>query len=252
MGEKEEIYETEPAPKKGAMPFLEHIEELRRRLIKSFLAVIIAAAVAFVFAERLYKFVTLPLGDVKLHFTEITGSFMAYFKIAIYAGLIVASPYILYQLWRFVSPGLHLKEKRAVFPLVISSTILFLTGAAFCFFVVLPFAIQFLVSYAEGEMIPIITVSSYISFAGMMLLGFGLSFELPVVGYVLGRIGVVNARSLSKGRAYAVIAILVVAAILTPTPDIFNQLLMAVPLYLLYEVTIIVVKLTGKKKEIQG
>ena len=101
-------------------------------------------------------------------------------------------------------------------------------------------------------MIPIITVSSYISFAGMMLLGFGLSFELPVVGYVLGRIGVVNARSLSKGRAYAVIVILVVAAILTPTPDIFNQLLMAVPLYLLYEVTIIVVRLTGKKKEIQG
>ena len=130
------------------------------------------------------------------------------------------------------------------------STILFLAGAAFCFFLVLPFAIKFLVGYGEGEMIPIITASNYISFAGMMMLAFGLSFELPIIGFFLGKIGLISARALSKARPYAIVVILFVAAILTPTPDIFTQLLLAVPLYILYEATIIIIRMTGRKKEI--
>jgi sec-independent protein translocase protein TatC len=247
MADTNEIYEP-AAKKKGEMSFLDHIEELRRRLLKSIAAVGIMTVLAFIFSEKIFKYVTLPLGDIKLHFTEITGSFMAYFKISIYAGIVAASPIVLYQIWRFVAPGLYAKEKKAVFPLVFFSTILFLAGASFCFFVVLPYAIEFLVNYGGGELIPIITISSYITFAGMMMLGFGLSFELPVVGYVLGKTGIISHKTLSKGRPYAVVAILIVAAIITPTPDVVNQMLLAVPLYILFEVTILVMRLTGKDR----
>jgi len=231
------------------MPFLAHVEELRWRLIKSIIAVAVMTIIALIFSDRLYKWVTWPLGDIKLHFTEITGSFVAYLKIAFYMGIIAATPVISYQLWQFVAPGLYRKEKRVFMPIVTISTVLFLAGASFCFFVVLPYALQFLIGFSGGEMIPIVTVSSYISFAGMMLLAFGLTFEMPVIGYLLGRLGIISARLLSKGRTYAVVIILVVAAFLTPTPDVFNQLLLAVPMYLLYEVTIIVVRMTSKEKQ---
>ena len=243
---------AQPKKKMSDMPFLEHIEELRWRLIKSIIAVTVAAVVAFIFAEEIYKFVVYPLGDIKLHFTEITGSFYAYLKIAFYTGIMAASPVVLYQLWKFVAPGLYAKEKKVILPLVFCSTVLFLVGAAFCFYLVLPFAIKFLVGYGEGEMTPIITVNSYISFAGMMILAFGLCFQLPVIGYFFGKIGLLSARALSKARPYAVVIILVAAAVLTPTPDVFSQLLLAVPLYLLYELTIVIVKFTGKKKEAES
>jgi len=250
MEKNPDSYDTAPPRKKGGdMPFLEHIEELRWRLIKAVIAVIVAAVVAFIFAEEIYKFIVYPLGDIKLHFTEITGSFYAYLKIAFYTGILGASPVVLYQLWKFIAPGLYSKEKKVILPLVFSSTILFLIGAAFCFYLVLPFAIKFLVGYGAGEMIPIITVNSYISFTGMMILAFGLSFQLPVIGYFFGKIGLLSDRALAKGRPYAVVIILVVAAVLTPTPDIFTQLLLAVPLYFLYELTIMLIKFTGKKKE---
>jgi sec-independent protein translocase protein TatC len=248
MADEKDIIEPEKR-KRGEMPLLEHIEELRKRLIKAILAVIATSAIAFIYAEELYKLATWPLGDIKLHFTEITGSFFAYFKIALYAGLVAALPIVFYQLWKFAAPGLYPKEKKMILPLVGASTILFLLGAGFCFFFVLPFAIKFLVNYGDGEMIPIITVSSYISFAGMLMLAFGFSFELPVVGYFLGRVGVISAKTLSRIRPYAVIVILFVAAVLTPTPDAFTQLLLAIPLYLLYEMTILIVRATGKKKD---
>jgi sec-independent protein translocase protein TatC len=245
-----EPYDTPPEPKKKAeMPFLEHLEELRWRLIKSALAIVAMAVVAFVFAEEIYHFITAPLGDIKLHYTDITGSFGAYMRIAIYAGIVGALPIILYQIWKFVAPGLYAKEKKVILTLVFISTLLFLIGASFCFYLVLPFAIKFLVGYGEGEMIPIITITSYISFAGMMLLAFGLSFELPVVGYFFGRIGLLSAKTLQKARPYSIVIILLVAGILTPTPDVFSQLLLAVPLYFLYELTIIIVKMTGRKRE---
>ncbi|SYZ73613.1 Sec-independent protein translocase protein TatC [Candidatus Zixiibacteriota bacterium] len=248
MDEEEQLIDSAPR-KKGEMPFLEHLEELRRRLIKSILAVAVTTIIAFYFSEHIFKFAIRPLGGVKLHFTEVTGSFMAYLKISIYTGIVAALPIVFYQIWKFVAPGLYPKEKRMVSPLVLISVLLFLAGASFCFFVVLPFAIEFLVNFAQGEMTPIITVSSYVSFAGFMLLAFGLSFELPIVGYFLGRVGVISAHTLNRGRAYAIVLIVAFAGIVTPTPDIFNQLLLAVPMYILYEVTIIVVRVTARKKE---
>ncbi len=248
---EEEI--DKPAEKKKAqMPFLEHIEELRWRILKSLVAVVVMTAIAFYFSDKLYKAVTWPLGDVKLHFTEIAGSFSAYFRIALYAGIVGALPVIFYQIWKFVGPGLYFKEKKVIIPLVVASTILFLAGGTFCFFLALPFAIKFLVGYGEGEMIPIITVSNYISFAGMLILAFGLSFELPIIGFFLGKIGLISAKALGKARPYAIVIILFVAAILTPTPDVFTQLLLAVPLYILYEATIIIIRMTGRKREISG
>jgi sec-independent protein translocase protein TatC len=235
-------------PKKGDMPFLDHIEELRWRLIKIILAVAIMAVISFIFADDIFKFLIMPLGKTKLHFTEVTGSFYAYLKVSFYCGLFAAFPFVLYQLWKFIAPGLYPKEKHAIVPMVFFSTVLFLTGVSFCFFVVLPFALTFLIGYGGDVMIPIITVSSYVSFAGLLLLAFGLTFQLPVVGYFLGRIGLISSRILGKGRPYAIVIILIVAGVLTPTPDVFTQLLLAVPLYLLYEATIILVKFTGKKR----
>ncbi len=230
------------------MPFLDHVEELRWRIIKSILAVAVMGIIAFAFAGHIYKFATIPLGDVKLHFTEVTGSFYAYLKISFYTGIFAALPIVFYQLWKFIAPGLYKTEKQYVLPMVAASTILFLIGAAFCFLVVLPFAIQFLISYGQEVMTPIITVSSYVSFAGLLLIAFGLAFQLPVVGYFLGKIGIATPKRLGKGRPYAVIVFLIGAAVLSP-PDIFTQILLAGPLYLLYEITIIIVRITGKKTE---
>jgi len=228
------------------MPFLDHIEELRWRLLKIILTVAVMGLISFAFADYIFRFIIHPLGDIQLHFTEVTGSFYAYLKVSFYTGIFLASPIIFYQLWRFIGPGLYSTEKKMIIPIVFFSTLLFLVGAGFCFYVVLPFAIRFLTGYGDQLLTPIITVSSYISFAGLLLIAFGLAFQLPILGYFLGKIGLATPRRLSKGRPYAVIAFLVLAAVLSP-PDVFTQLLLAGPLYLLYEITIIIVKLTGKK-----
>jgi sec-independent protein translocase protein TatC len=244
----EYIEEGSEESRKGSMPFLDHIEEFRWRLIKSIIAVAVMGLISFGFADYVFKFITMPLGDVKLHFTEITGSFYAYLKVSFFSGLFAASPIVLYQLWKFIGPGLYPREKRAILPMVFFSTLLFLTGAGFCFYVVLPFALKFLISYGEGVMTPIITVSSYVSFAGLMLVAFGAAFQLPVIGYFLGSIGLISGRFLSKGRPYAVVAVLITGAVLSP-PDVFTQVLLAGPLYLLYELTIIIVKLTARRED---
>lgn len=245
---KEESAKEEPkkGKKKGEMPFLDHLEEFRWRLIKGLIAIAVLAIASFVFADYVFKFLTMPLGGVKLHFTEITGSFYAYLKISFFTGLFLALPIIFYQLWKFIAPGLYPTEKKIVVPMVLFSTILFVGGAAFCFFVVLPLAVSFLVNYGEDIMNPIITVSSYISFVSLLIISFGVAFQLPVIGLFLGKAGIISGRWLSKARPYAVVLFLIGAAIITP-PDVFTQLLLAGPMYLLFELTIILVKITAKK-----
>jgi sec-independent protein translocase protein TatC len=240
--------EPEFSPKKGEMPFLSHMEELRWCIIKSLAAVFIAGMVSFIFADHTLRFLIFPLGETKLHFTDITGSFYAYLKVSFFCGIVASSPIIIYQVWKFIAPGLYARERKVVVPLVSVSSFLFLIGAAFSFFVVLPLAISFLVGYGEGLLTPIITVSSYISFAGFSLLGFGLAFQLPIVGYFMARLGLITAAKLSHARPYALVVMLAAAAILTP-PDVFTQLLLAGPLYLLYEVTIVIVRITSRKRE---
>lgn len=229
-----------------SMPFLNHLEELRWRLLKSFLAIILASAAAFYFSDQILSFLIVPLGDTKLYVTEVTGSFYAYLKLSIFSGLVFGSPIVFYQLWAFVSPGLYREEKMMILPLVTISTVLFAGGAAFCYYTVLPFALKFLIGFSGDLLSPIITVGSYITFSGMMLLSFGICFQLPVAAYFLGKVGLITAGLMRKGRRYAIILILIFGAILTP-PDMATQLMLALPLYVLYEISIIIVKITGRK-----
>jgi len=221
------------------MPFLEHLEELRRRLIKSMLAIVIGAAVGLYFQDRIMVFIQQPLQGTTLYNMEVAGEFYAYLKVSLFAGIFAALPVVFYQLWGFVSPGLYKREKRMVLPMVAISTLLFLMGAAFCFYIMLPFALQYLIGYGEGTITTLVSIGSYLSFAGFLMLAFGLAFQLPIISYFLARMGIVNARMLSKGRRYAVVILLVVAAILTP-PDVFTQIMLFVPMQVLYEVSILV------------
>ncbi|MFH2048299.1 MAG: twin-arginine translocase subunit TatC [bacterium] len=247
------IEEKEEESKTKAMGFIDHLEELRRRLLKAAITIVIFSAVAFYFADKLVQFIRIPLGDeIKLYNIQVTGAFYAYMKIAIITGIIVSLPVVFYQMWAFIAPGLYKREKLTILPLVIISTILFLIGAAFCYIMVLPLAFEFLMSFSEGQVINNITIGSYISFVGMMLVAFGCGFQLPIIAYFLGRMGIITSSMLSKARRYAVVGILVAAAIITP-PDVFTQVLLAFPLYILYEISILVVKLTGRreKKELE-
>lgn len=238
----------EPPRPAGEMPFLEHIEELRRRLLKSLLAVIVLAGASFYFSDEIVAFFIAPLGGVKLHVTEVTGSFSAYLKISLIAGIIAALPYIFYQLWAFVAPGLYEHEKRWVIPFILIATVLFLAGAGFCYYFVLPFALAFLIGFSGDLLSPIITVNSYISFSSMLLLAFGFSFEMPIIAFLLGKLGVITSGFLARGRRIAIVLILIASAVLTPTPDVVTQLLLAVPMYLLYETSIVVVRMTGRRR----
>ncbi len=244
------VDQTEESPEKGSisMPFLDHLDQLRSRLLKSLLAVVVCALAAFYFSDELFRLIVMPLGDVKLHVTEVTGSFYAYMKVSLIAGILAALPVVFYQLWSFVGPGLYPDEKRLVFPMVAISTVLFVIGAGFCWLIVLPMSLDFLIGFSDDLLEPIITVSSYITFAGMLLMAFGFGFEMPVLAYFLGKVGVLSSRFMAKGRRYAVVIILITAAILTPTPDVFTQLMLAGPLYLLYEISILLVKAIEAKK----
>lgn len=236
-------------PTEKPMPFLEHLEELRRRLLKSIVAVILFAVAGFYFSDKIMTILMIPLGnEVKLYNIEVTGTFYAYLKVALITGFVVAAPVVFYQLWMFISPGLYKREKLFIVPVVLISTILFAGGGVFCFYTVLPIALKFLIGFS-GELIQDnITIGSYINFVGLLLIAFGFGFQLPLMNYFLAKIGLINADFLARGRRYAIIIILVVGAVITP-PDVFTQVLLAGPLYLLYEISIIVVRFTQKKQE---
>lgn len=233
-------------PPEKEMSFLEHLEELRSRLIKSVVVIIAMAVVVYFFSEKLIDFFTAPLPQV--YYMAPTEAFMVRIKLSLIGGAVLAIPVVFYHLWMFIGPGLLKSEARIVIPIVISATIFFLIGAALCFFVMLPVAIKFMLGFSTPKLQPLISIDNYIGFAGMLILAFGLVFELPVASFILGRMGIINARMLSKGRRYAVVVILIASAILTPTPDAFNQLLLAGPMYVLYEISIIVVWFTGRKR----
>ena len=235
----------------SGMSFIDHLEELRKRLLKSAIAVVILSAIAFYFAEKLVAFIKIPLGDeIELYNIQVTGAFYAYLKIAIVTGVIAALPIIFYQMWSFIAPGLFKKERLTIIPLVFVSTLLFLVGATFCYLMVLPLAFDFLMNFSEGMVVNNITIGSYISFVGLLLVAFGCGFQLPIIAYFLGRMGIVTSLMLGKARRYAIVGILIAGAIITP-PDVFTQFLLALPLYILYEISIIVVKLTGRREKVK-
>ncbi len=234
-------------PDDAKMSFFDHLTELRSRIIWSLGAAAGGLVIALYFTGPIMKFLGHYLKTEPV-FTSPTEAFWTYMKVAMIAGLFIAMPAVLWNVWAFVAPGLHKHERKYAAPFVVIGSVLFLLGGAFALFVVIPFAIQFLVHFGQQQGLkPMITISSYIDFIIKFTLAFGLVFELPVVITLLSMLGIVTPQFLSKNRKYAILINFIIAAVLTPTPDALNQTLMAGPLCLLYEVGIIAARIFGKR-----
>ena len=233
------------------MPFISHLEELRKRLIICAVATGVGFAVSYGFSRYLFAFLVEPLravlpeGDT-LIFTNLPEMFFVYLKIGFLAGALLASPVIFYQLWRFIAPGLYPNEKKYAFPFVFCSCLLFMGGAVFGYSVVFPFGFKFFVSFNTEYVKALPAVNQYFSFSVKLLLAFGVIFEMPIVILFLSKIGLVNYGMLRRKRKYAILIIFVGAAILTP-PDVITQIMMAGPMIVLFEVSILLAKWFGKK-----
>jgi sec-independent protein translocase protein TatC len=225
-----------------------HLEELRRRLIFCTVAVLGAAVLGFAFVDKLRWILTRPAGNLELVFISPPEALMANFRLAFIAGLILAMPFVLYQFMAFVLPALYKHEKKVIIPVVFMMVLFFFLGAAFAYFIAFPLTIRFLMKFSSDAVSPMFTISKYLTFATTFIFAFGLVFQMPLVFYALGRLRVVNARFLRTYRKHALLLVLVISALLTP-PDVLSQLMMAVPLMLLYELGIMLVVLSQGKAE---
>jgi sec-independent protein translocase protein TatC len=235
-------------------PLLEHLIELRTRLLWSVLAIVLAFFLCFAFARPLFAILVQPLvaaGQDRVIFTAVFEAFFVQVRVAFFGALMLAFPVIATQGWRFVAPGLYRQEKAALLPFLVATPILFTLGASFAYFVAVPVALRFLLGF-EGQLggvtqeaLP--SVGQYLSFIMQFLFAFGASFLLPVLLMLLERAGLLSLDQLIRGRRYAIVAAFVVAAIFTP-PDIVSQLLLAVPLCILYELSIVAIRLTGRRR----
>jgi sec-independent protein translocase protein TatC len=234
------------------LPLTAHLQELRKRLVLSFIAIGIGFLVCYALKESLFDILASPLIDKvmpsggSLIFTSVAEAFFTYMKVAFIAGLILASPFVLYQIWAFVAPGLYQKEKKYVIPFVLGGSLSFAIGVLFGYYVAVPIVFSFLIGYATDFIKPMPSMKEYLSFTVKFLLAFGLVFEFPVVLVLLSKIGVINAKILARQRKYAILLIFIFAAVMTP-PDLISQVLMALPLMGLYELSILLSKLFGKK-----
>jgi len=234
------------------LPFTDHLEELRSRLIVCFAAVGIGFVISYGFKEKLFDILVAPLKSVmqtgdKLIFTALPEAFFTYLKVAFLTGFLLAAPIIIYEFWMFVAPGLYRKERRILIPIVILSSFFFLGGALFGYFVVFPWGFKFFLGFATDIIRPLPSMREYLSFASKLLIAFGLAFELPIVITFMARIGLVTVPFLKKNRKYALLLFFVGAAILTP-PDVVTQIMMACPLMALYELSILGARIFGKEK----
>ena len=230
------------------MTFWEHLDELRRRIWYVLLAALVAAVVCFCFKDQLFAVVMYPKPEsMKLINVELTQQFLTHMRVALWGGLLVVSPYILYQLFSFVAPGLYSTERRLALRAVGGGYMLFLLGVALNYFVIFPFTVRFLGGYQVSEEVAnTITLSSYIAVLGVMSLVMGVVFELPVLCWLLAKIGVLKADFMKRYRRHAIVVILIIGAIITPTGDPITLSLVAVPIYLLWEVSILIVKHTER------
>ena len=233
------------------MPLLGHLEELRSRLIKAFLAISIALIPTYWFASELFAFLTQPLqatgSTTTLIGTSPTEAFFTKLKVSFIAALFLASPVVFFQIWQFIAPGLHAHERRYVLPFVFFATCFFALGAGFCYAIVLPVGYAFFIEQYESIGVQAtLRISEYLTFTSRMLLAFGVTFELPVMTFFFARVGLVTYKTLLSAYRYAIVVIFIVAAVLTPSPDVASQLLMAGPLLVLYTLSIGVAYVFGK------
>jgi sec-independent protein translocase protein TatC len=231
------------------MSFLEHLGELRVRIVRALIALLVGTVIGLPFSQRTVDWLARPVTrlNYSLVFTAPAEAFWVQMKVGLIVGLFIAAPAILWQVWAFIAPGLHTHEKKYAAPFVIIGSLLFLGGGAFSLFVVTPYAIQFLLSYARPGLTPMITLQNHVDFLLKFTLAFGAVFELPLALTLLARMGVVTAKMLAKNRKYAILGAFIAGAVLTPTPDAFNQTLMAGPLILLYEVGIVCARVFGRR-----
>jgi len=250
------------------MSFVSHLEELRKRIVVSLIAISTGFVLTFSYSETILRILKRPLTTdlvfhrgypfvrsvsrpgppVDLIFLAPAEAFWMHMKVAFLTGLLLVLPVVLHQIWKFIAPGLLPREKRYALPFVVLGTIFFVFGLLFCFYFVLPFALKFLLTYKTENLKPMISIGNYVDFTAKFLLAFGLIFELPLGIGVAAKLGVVTPQFLSKNRKYAILINFVIAAILTPTPDVFNQCLMALPMCLLYEVGIVAARLLVKTR----
>ena len=260
---------TAPAPElppRAAEPenevklsFIDHLRDLRKRLARALLGVAVGMALVGGFVERIFHWLmepvlaSLPESQRALHYTSYVEPLMVYLKVALYGGIFAAIPWVLWQLWLFVAPGLYKREKRVVVPFLVFGTLLFYAGAAFCYYVIMPAAFPAMAAIAsDTSLAPVLTMSAQLSLVLAMLLGFGVVFEVPVVIAFLSMVGLVNARTLAKYRRYAVLVNLVAAALITPTGDPLNLAFMAVPMIVFYEIGIVLARILGKPAAPEG
>jgi sec-independent protein translocase protein TatC len=250
------------------MSFWNHLEELRKRLVRSVILIAVGFGACFNYSEDILRLLLWPMNTKmefhlaypyisvtpnavpqKLHYTTLVEPFWSHLKIALIAGIMLVFPFIMYQVWKFIAPGLHKKERKYVGLFVFFSSLFFGIGILFCYFLLLPFAVPFLMTYKTESLIAIIKIGDYIDFVLKFLLASGVVFELPLIIVLLSRMGVVNPELLTKYRKFALLGSFIIGAILTPTPDIFNQTILSIPIYLLYEIGILASRMFGKKKK---
>ena len=244
-------------------PLVEHLSELRSRLIYSVLAFLICMVCVFPFSKYIFSFLAMPITELlaikneenELIFTGLQQGFMVNVKISFFGGFVVSFPFIGFQIWRFIAPGLYKKEKLAFLPFLIASPLLFFIGAAFAYFVVLPLAFNFFLSFQNTSDLNNLvgikylgTINEYLSLTMRFILAFGICFQLPVLLTLMGKAGLVSSGALIRSRKYAIVSILIVAAIVTP-PDVITQIILFSVVYSLYEMSIFLVRLVEKKKE---
>ncbi|MDP8212963.1 MAG: twin-arginine translocase subunit TatC [Candidatus Zapsychrus exili] len=224
---------------------IDHLGELRSRIIKSIILILIITCSAFTFIKSLLPTLIKPVG--KLIFIAPGEAFAVNIKVAFFCGLFLSSPFILYQIWQFVSAGLNKQERKYIRIFGPLSFLFFVAGTSFCFFIIVPISIKFLLGFATDIMTPMITASKYISFVGTLTLAFGIVFELPLVALFLTKVGLITPKLLIQKRKYTIVIIFIMSALLTP-PDVITQCLMAIPLLVLYEIGIIFSKMVYKDR----
>ncbi|MDM8541206.1 twin-arginine translocase subunit TatC [Desulfococcaceae bacterium HSG9] len=234
------------------LPFTAHLEELRSRLITCFIAVGVGFVLSYGFKEELFKILLMPLLSVmksgeELIFTGLPEAFFTYLKVAFLSGLILSSPIIVYQFWMFVAPGLYNKERRTLIPIIILSSLFLIGGSLFGYFIVFPLGFKFFLGFSNETIHARLSIKEYLGLASKLLLAFGIVFELPIVITFLARLGIVSVDFLKKNRKYALLLFFIGAAMLTP-PDVVTQIMMALPLMVLYEISIIGARIFGRKK----
>lgn len=253
MAEEKKEISGENDEKNNGMSFLEHIGELRKRLIYSLLSVIAGCIIAAVFIDDLMKYILLnPATDagLKLQNLKPFGQPFLYFKIILIVGLILSIPYILYQIWKFIEPGLYNHEKNWARKITFFTSFCFFAGVVFSYFLMIPSMLAFAANFGAADIIiNNIDVNEYLSFLTMIILAAGILFEMPVVSYILARVGILTPKFMRKYRRHSIIVILIIAAVMTPTPDPISQLIFAAPLFVLYEISILIAKIAEKSRD---